>query len=90
MKKPVLYFQYDQNEYHYAQGYFDYETMGFGEVVTDREKIIDLMIYYMNQDCQMKDEYIERVESFFKYTDHNNCKRVYDTIKAIDKPIIKA
>ena len=86
MKKPVIYFQYDQEDFHYEKGYFDFEKMGFGEVITDRQKVIDLIIEYMNNDCLMKDEYIERVNSFFKYTDHHNCKRVYDNILAIDQP----
>ena len=29
-------------------------------------------------DCIMEDKFKERVEGFFKFTDRNNCKRVYD------------
>ena len=28
----------------------------------------------------MEEEYIDKVDKFFKYTDKNNCKRVYDWI----------
>ena len=32
----------------------------------------------MKNDCTMEDEYKERVDLFFKFTDRNNCKRVYE------------
>ena len=35
---------------------------------------------YINTGCIMEDKYIERVNAFFKYTDKNNCKRVYEWI----------
>jgi CDP-glycerol glycerophosphotransferase (TagB/SpsB family) len=63
--------------------FFEYETMGFGEVIKSEDELIDSLIEYMENDCQMKNEYVERVENFFIYTDKNNCKRVYDKIKEI-------
>ncbi|MFD0869522.1 bifunctional glycosyltransferase/CDP-glycerol:glycerophosphate glycerophosphotransferase [Paenibacillus residui] len=79
LKKPVLYFQFDEN--HLDEGYFDYDTMGFGEVCRDYEDIIKNAIEYIKNDCKMKDIYVKRVEKFYAYTDHNNCKRVYESIK---------
>lgn len=76
LKKPVIYYQ--DGEYHYGEGYYDYETMGFGKVVVDEDELIDKVIEYMENDCIMEDEYVKRVNSFFKYTDKNNCKRVYE------------
>ena len=38
---------------------------------------------YLNNDCQIKDMYLERSNSFYKFNDRNNCKRVYDAIKRI-------
>ena len=76
LKKPVIYYQ--DGEYHYGEGYYDYETMGFGKVVDDEEELVDKIIEYMENDCRMEEEYVERVDSFFKYTDKNNCKRVYE------------
>lgn len=84
LKKPIIYYQYI-DDYHFdvEGGYFKYEEMGFGEVCRDEEEIVNLIIDYIKNDCKMKEEYKDRVQSFFLYTDRNNCKRVYDAIKEI-------
>ena len=76
LKKPVIYYQ--DGEYHYGEGYYDYETMGFGKVVDNEEELVNKVIEYMENNCKMEDEYCDRVDSFFKFTDKNNCKRVYE------------
>lgn len=80
LKKPLIYYHY-ADDYHHEQSYFDYETMGFGDEIASHEDLINKIEEYVENDCIMEDKYIERVESFFKYTDRNNCKRVYDWIK---------
>ena len=77
LKKPVIYY-HEGDDYHYDKGYFDYETMGFGDVVESEDALVDKVIYYMNHDCIMEDKYKQRVDKFFKYTDQKNSKRVYD------------
>ena len=77
LKKPVIYY-HEGDDYHYDVGYFDYETMGFGDVVESEDELVDKIIYYMEHDCNMEDKYKKRVDDFFKYTDQKNCKRVYD------------
>ena len=79
LKKPVLYYQY-ADEYNYDDGYFDFNEMGFGDVISKEETLIDEIVNLIDDDCKMDEKYINRVESFFKYTDKNNCKRVYDWI----------
>jgi len=79
MKKPVLYFQFEEN--HLEEGYFDYEEMGFGEVIQDYELLVQKTIDYMMNKCEMKDAYKQRVDEFYAYTDRNNCKRVYEEIR---------
>ena len=76
LKKPVIYYQFDKS--HYEKGYFDYTAMGFGEVVSSHEELIDLLIHHVQNQCTMGEEYRCRVDRFFAYTDHNNCKRIYD------------
>lgn len=85
MYKPVLYTQFDKDEFFagnhsYTQGYFDYERDGFGEVAYDLDSTVDLIIEYMENDCQMKDKYRKRVDEFFTYHDHNNCQRTYEKL----------
>lgn len=81
LKKPLIYYQYG-NDYHYDSdnGYFQYETMGFGPVIKDEDDLVDKLIEYMDNDCVMEDVYKKRVDDFFKYHDRNNSKRCYDWI----------
>ena len=79
LKKPVIYY-HPVDDYHYEESYFDYETMGFGEVISSEDDLISKIEEYVENDCRMEDEYQKRVDDFFTYRDKNNCKRVYDWI----------
>ena len=79
MKKPLIYYQYG-NDYNFDEGYFKYKTMGFGEVVSTQEELINTLEEYLENGCEMKDEYKSRVDNFYKYKDKNNCERVYRAI----------
>lgn len=84
MQKPVLYYQFDEDEYrahHYAQGYFDYRRDGFGEVVTEEADLLVLLEQYLENSCRMKAEYQSRIQRFFPLHDENNCERIYQEIK---------
>ena len=50
--------------------------MGFGDIITSEEVLIDKINEYIENDCEMEDEYKMRVDDFFKFTDHKNSKRV--------------
>ena len=83
MQKPVLYYQFDEEEYrasHYAQGYFDYRRDGFGEVVTEETELLELLEQYLENDCSLKPEYRQRTEGFFTLHDMHNCERIYNEI----------
>ena len=81
-KKPVIYYQY-ADDYHFQETFFDYETMGFGEVISEEDKLIDVINEYLINNCEMSDEYKKRVDNFFKFKDKNNCKRIYNAIKEL-------
>lgn len=86
MQKPVLYYQFDEDEYrahHYAQGYFDYRRDGFGEVVTEEAELLDLLEQYLENSCSMKAEYQSRIQHFFPLHDAHNCERIYHEIKSL-------
>lgn len=80
LKKPILYYHPNEN-YHYASSYFNYETMGFGEITDDMNELIKLIEEYLLSNCEMKEKYKENVDKFFKFKDYNNSKRVYEWIK---------
>ena len=89
LRKPVVYAQFDQEEFFsgehtYTKGYFDYDRDGFGEVETSLEKTVDRLIEYMQNGCRLKDCYRERIDAFFAYDDQNNCRRVYEKIRALE------
>ena len=83
IKKPIIYYQY-ANDYNFNERYFDYETMGFGEIVKLEDDLINLIKEYLENNCEMKEKYFSRVVDFYKFLDRNNSKRVYDFIKRLD------
>ena len=90
LRKPIFYTQFDFNEFFSGKhicnkGYFDYERDGFGEVEYDLEGTVDRIIEYMENGCQLKDKYRERIDNFFAFNDQNNCQRVYEKILELDK-----
>lgn len=89
MKKPLVYFHPSQLPAHYEDGGFFYDTMGFGEICTESEQLVDTLCEYMENGCAMKPEYIARVEEFYKYDDHNNCERIYQEILKYQQQVNK-
>jgi len=83
LKKPVIYNHAVPG--HYEEGYFNYSDMGFGEVCTSYETLVNTILEYIERDCEMKEVYVQRVEQFYAYTDKGNSKRVYDAILAMNK-----
>lgn len=79
IKKPVIYYQY-ADDYHFEETFFDYEKMGFGEVISEEDMLIDKIEEYLLNNCKMKDKYKNRVDKFYKFKDRDNCKRVYEAI----------
>lgn len=77
LKKPIIYYQ-PNNDYHYDEGYFDYNNMGFGDVIHDENNLIDKLNYYLDNGCHMEEFYKNNVDAFFKFNDSNNCQRVYN------------
>ncbi|MCD7928117.1 MAG: CDP-glycerol glycerophosphotransferase family protein [Oscillospiraceae bacterium] len=86
MKKPCLYYFFDREAFcagHYAQGYFDYDTMGFGEVARDESALLDGVRACMERGFQMEEPFLKRIEGFFPLHDGNNCKRIYHWVQAL-------
>ena len=81
LRKPVVYSQFDRDEFFeeqiYNEGYFSYEENGFGRVCYDYEATVDEIIRIINNGCKNDGKYIERVNSFFEFSDSNNCERIY-------------
>lgn len=83
LKKPVIYYQYGGGSDHHfdiSTVFKDDGSMDFGEKISDEERLIDKIIEYMDNGCEMEEVYQKRVENFYRYMDRNNSKRVYDWI----------
>lgn len=85
LRKPVIYCHMDRDDFfsgrHTLQkGYFDHERDGFGEVEYTLEATVDRITEYVENGCQLKQKYRERIDNFFAFNDQNNCQRVYEKI----------
>ncbi len=80
MRKPILYYHPEKLPPHYEEGGLDYERQGFGEICKEHDVLVDRLCEYMRLNCRMTEKYKQRVDDFFAYSDHNNCKRIYDDL----------
>jgi CDP-glycerol glycerophosphotransferase (TagB/SpsB family) len=83
MKKPVIYYQFDQKEFfqkQYQKSFFDAEKNGFGPVVYDTDGVVRALTDAYREGFQMEQKYYDRMRSFYQIYDAKNCERVYQTI----------
>ena len=92
MKKPVIYYQYDKEDYllkHVNAGlnssYFDFTKDGFGEVVNNEDTLISTIESYLKNKCKIKQKYLKRINNFFVLNDDKNCDRIYSEIVGCEK-----
>lgn len=86
MKKPVIYYQFDEKRFREAQydkGYFDYRNDGFGEVVLDEDRLIDSLINSYKNNFKLSSKYIKKYEFFFPLCDNKNNERIFKEIEKI-------
>lgn len=80
LRKPVIYYQFDKKEYRKHQlqeGYFKYDTDGFGPAVEDVDAVIKSAISCMSNGSS----FVKQCDRFFDKKDHNNCERVYKELR---------
>ena len=83
-KKPVLFYQFDIDDYMFAHGsYIDFETELFGDRAQNLDRLFELLEDYMKSDFELKPKYASIQQGYFKYIDNNNCKRIWDEVKKI-------
>ena len=84
MFKPVLYYQFDINEFESKQygcgKMFSYFENGLGDVCFNINDLINCVKLLSENKFSMPDKYKERVKNYFAYCDKNNCKRIFETI----------
>lgn len=83
MKKPVIYYQFDREEFfnkQYKKGLFEAEKNGFGPVAYRKEQLVNEVIRAYKNNFQMGDIYYKRMREFYQLYDNKNCERVYEAI----------
>lgn len=84
LRKPVIYTQFDTVNYFSTHtstwGYFNYSTMGFGPVCETLQCTVHALIEAIKNNCRQQENYVQRIDKFFKYSDARNCDRVFDAI----------
>jgi CDP-glycerol glycerophosphotransferase (TagB/SpsB family) len=89
LNKLVLYYQFDYAEFfdnQWNRGYFDYEKHGFGPVVSTQEDLLKQIGVVLQNNSRPLAPYKERIEYTFSHRDQNNCKQVFDAVRALDVP----
>ena len=82
MRKPVLFYQFDQEQFfmhHYQRGYFDESSIG--TVCQDSGMLLQSLALILERGCTLDNKYKAFIDSFFEKRDANNCSRVYAAIK---------
>ena len=83
MGKPVLYYQFDREEFwqkQYTQSSFDASRDGFGPVAFVMEELIENLRQAYDSGFRLTGEYERRMMAFYELRDEHNCDRVYDEI----------
>ena len=86
MNRPVLYYQFDYDEYRNGQhpeGYFDYKKDGFGCVVKAETDLINKLKNILCHQNRNEILYKTRAEKFFDLKDRQNCIRIFNSIKEL-------
>lgn len=87
MKKPVIYAQFDREEFYaghtVSEGYYSDQKDGYGPVCTSYDETIQAIVNSLEEDCELEDKYLARIEDFYAYTDRNNCQRVYEEVRKL-------
>ena len=88
--RPVVYFQFDRDRY-FAEhtegdGYYDYETHGFGPVELDISGVVGAVRAFRNS-RDFAERYTDRARRAFPVRDGRNSERVYKAITQLSKPL---
>lgn len=86
MKKPVIYYQFDEarfREAQYQKGYFDYRGSGLGVVTNTLDDTINLLHRYINDGYNISGYSSVENEKFFSVRDDKNSERIYEYLLSI-------
>lgn len=86
MKKPVIYYQFDEKRFReaqYEEGYFDYRQSGLGKVFNKEEEVIEELKRLYENDLKMSENFERAHKNFFTLYDDKNNERIFNEISKI-------
>ena len=90
MKKPIIYYQYDEKDYfekhigpNWRDTYFNFYEDGFGKVVDNEIEVIQGIQNYIKNNYKIEKMYQDRMKLFFPLYDKENSERIFKEIKKI-------
>lgn len=84
MDKPVIYFQFDKEEFfgkQYQKSFFVAERDGFGDVAYTSDGLVKKIQRAYKKDFKVEMKYHVRMREFYELYDDKNCQRVYEEIE---------
>ena len=92
IRKPTIYVHFDYDDYRknqYKEGYFDYNTKGFGRVCKDINCTVNEIIFEIENNCILLKKYFVRIKNFFAFFDENNNERILNKFIINENKTIK-
>lgn len=88
MQKPVIFFQFDREDYDRYQGsYMDFDTDLFGDSVDNVDNLLERVSYYVGNGFSEMPQYASLRNKYFKYVDHNNSQRTFEEVRKYEKTL---
>lgn len=84
MKKPALFYQFDIEEYKASWGsYIDIENDLPGDNASNLDELLDNLEKLIANNYQLSNEQLDVMAGFYKYTDRDNCKRIWEEVSKL-------
>ena len=84
MRKPVLFYQFDEKEFRekqYEEGYFNYRDTVLGKWTDNAPQLFENIEEQLKKDCALMEE--DTIKTIFPYWDTENSMRIYNKIKSL-------
>lgn len=84
MKKPVLFYQFDEKKYRryqYSTGYFNYHNNPFGETFSELNSLLTGLQKMIDNDFEFSEIANSSHQQIFKYWDQHNSERIYKLLE---------
>lgn len=86
MKKPVLFYQFDYEQFRkgqYREGYFDYSNNPFGKSYRDKQDVFNAIKKQIDVSFTVNEQFLSAHAEYFPLYDTNNCERVYKVVSEL-------